>query len=1282
MKPNAVIIALAIVFLTPVVWAQTLGTTNLLEGNLAGSDSVVLSVTPMNFPWTATTNASWLHLSTGNQSGMGSTNVIFTFDADSGATRTGTLTIAGQTLTVTQAGSTYVTANPVTTLVSLGFNFPNSVVVDSAGNVYAPSAYYNMIEEWMLASNTVTTLVSSGLSSPIGLAMDGAGNLYIGDYGDNSIKEWSVTNGAVTTLVSSGLSFPEGVAVDGAGNVYIADYGNNAIKEWSVASHNVTTLVSGLKGPTGVAVDGIGNVYIADSGNNAIKEWNVANSNVTTLVSSGLNLPTGVAVDGSGNAYIADQNDGAIKKWTAASNAVTTLVFSGWTYYPHDVAVDGAGNIYITGTSTILELPHAFVDSTAKSETPFAGSDTLPVVLPATANLTGPFAPVSDSAWLTITGITNGVVSFAFTANTSESIRTANITLLGQTIPVTQMAPIYSLGTTNLLEGNLAGNDSVVLSVTPMNFPWTATTNAFWLHLSAGNQSGAGSTNVIFTFDANLGATRTGTLTIAGQTLTVTQAGSTYVAANPVTSLVPSALSIVNFPTGVAVDGVGNVYIGDTINNRIAKWSIANNTLTTLVASGLNQPYGVAVDGTGNVYVADFYNNAIKEWNLANSNVTTLVSSGLNMPTGVAVDGAGNVYIADTYNNAIKKWNMANNTVSTLVATGLYQPHGIAVDVTGNVYIADTINNAIKELPHAFVDATAKSETPFAGSDTLPVVLPATANLTGPFAPVSDSAWLTITGSANGVVSFAFTATTTNRMANITLLGQTIPVTQIGPAYSLGTTNLLEGNLTGSDSVVLSVTPTGAIWTATPNNFWLHLSAGNQNGAGSTNVIFTFDANSGATRTGTLTIAGQTITVTQAGSTYVAANPLTTLVSSGLLNPEGVAVDGAGNVYIADTGNQAIKKWTVANNTVTTLVPSGLVYPSGVAVDGAGNVFVTDTFHNAIKEWVAASNTVTMLVDSNLSLPFGLAVDGVGNVYIADTYNSAIREWIAASNTVTTLVASGLSLPFGAAVDSAGNVYIADTLNNAIEEWTTANNTVTALALGLSQPRGVAVDGAGNVYIADQANNAIKEWMATSNTVTTLVASGLNYPWGVAVDGAGNIYMADYGNNAIKELPHAFVDSTAKAEMAAAGDDSLPVVLPATANLTGPFTPVSDSDWLTITGSINGVVSFAFTDNPLATRRTANITLLGQTIPVTQSAAPVTSPNLTGLTILGNGAFQFGFINNQDASFTVLTTTNLSLPLTNWTVLGTPTNNGFGQYQFTDLTATNGGQRFYRVSSP
>src|SRR5262249_10853849 len=88
-------------------------------------------------------------------------------------------------------------------------------------------------------------------------------------------------------------------------------------------------------------------------------------------------------------------------------------------------------------------------------------------------------------------------------------------------------------------------------------------------------------------------------------------------------------------------------------------------------------------------------------------------------------------------------------------------------------------------------------------------------------------------------------------------------------------------------------------------------------------------------RSGTLTIAGQTLTVTQAGSSYVAANALTTLASSGLNGAHGVAVDSAGNVYIADTGNEAIEGWHAAAPTVSTPVPSGVISPFGVAVDGA-----------------------------------------------------------------------------------------------------------------------------------------------------------------------------------------------------------------------------------------------------------------------------------------------------------------------------------------------------------
>ena len=84
------------------------------------------------------------------------------------------------------------------------------------------------------------------------------------------------------------------------------------------------------------------------------------------------------------------------------------------------------------------------------------------------------------------------------------------------------------------------------------------------------------------------------------------------------------------------------------------------------------------------------------------------------------------------------------------------------------------------------------------------------------------------------------------------------------------------------------------------------------------------------------------------------------------------------------------------------------------------------------------------------------------------------------------------------------------------------------------------------------------------------------------------------------------------------------------------------------------------------------------TIAVTQSAPPV----LTGLSILPNGSFQFGFSNYPGASFSVWTATNLMLPLTNWTPLGAPSNLGSGQYQFTDPLATNDIQRFYRVTSP
>jgi hypothetical protein len=503
--------------------------------------------------------------------------------------------------------------------------------------------------------------------------------------------------------------------------------------------------------------------------------------------------------------------------------------------------------------------------------------------------------------------------------------------------------------------------------------------------------------------------------------------------------------------------------------------------------------------------------------------------------------------------------------------------------------------------------------------------------------------------------------------------------------FALGAPSLLVGPAAGSNSVVLAVTPVTVPWTAVANDSWLHLSASNQNGTGSTNVIFSYDANPGTTRSGTLTIGGLTLTVTQAGSTYIAAEPLTTLaeavaftnIMGDLVIPDslGVAVDNAGNVYFVWT---AIMKWDPASNVVSSLASNLL--GSELALDGAGNVYVADTLNAAIQEWTATNNTVTTVV-TNVMYPDGLALDRSGNIYINSTYSLSILKWTKRLNTVATLVPS-VEDEYGLGVDMAGNVYFptlgVNAENNSLEEWNAANSNVTTLvSSGLNNPVSAAVDGAGNVYVADEFIGAIEEWNVASNSLTTNVSSGLSYPTGVAVDSAGNLYISAY--NEIKELPHAFVDPTPRIENGNPGADVLPPVLPLTANLLPPFAPTSDQPWLTIDGVSNGVVSFSFSANPGPGGRLGYITLLGQPVPVVQVflGPPDT---LTVIPYQNNGTIKFAFGDTRNSPFSVVSATDLTLPFGNWSVVGAASNIAPGLFQFTSLE-TNLGQ-FYRVRSP
>lgn len=245
----------------------------------------------------------------------------------------------------------------------------------------------------------------------------------------------------------------------------------------------------------------------------------------------------------------------------------------------------------------------------------------------------------------------------------------------------------------------------------------------------------------------------------------------------------------------------------------------------------------------------------------------------------------------------------------------------------------------------------------------------------------------------------------------------------------------------------------------------------------------------------------------------VYADTVNTL-GSGFNYPAGIAVDSSGNIYVADTGNNAIKRMD-ANGDNITILGSGFSYPEGVAVDGSGNIYVADSGNDEIKRMDANGDNITPL-GTGFYNPTDVAVDSSGNIYIADNGNDAIKRMDASGNNITTL-GSGFSEPSGVAVDSSGNIYVADSDNNAIKRMDASGNNITALGSGFGDPRGVTVDGSGNIYVADSNNNAVKRMDASGNNIAVL-GSGFDFPMDVAVDGSGNVYVADNGNDEVKKI--------------------------------------------------------------------------------------------------------------------------------------------------------------------
>jgi serine/threonine-protein kinase len=238
------------------------------------------------------------------------------------------------------------------------------------------------------------------------------------------------------------------------------------------------------------------------------------------------------------------------------------------------------------------------------------------------------------------------------------------------------------------------------------------------------------------------------------------------------------------------------------------------------------------------------------------------------------------------------------------------------------------------------------------------------------------------------------------------------------------------------------------------------------------------------------------------------------------LSPSGVALDGAGNVYITSESMYGrVLKLAPGSSKPSVLPFNGLYQPQDLAVDKSGAVYVTD-FNNRVVKLPAGSNNQTALPFNGLDYPEGVAVDSQGSVYVADRGNDRVVKLQAGSKDQTVLPFNGLKDPDGVAVDDAGNVYVADTSNNRVLKLDGGSGAQTVLPFtNMTVPWGLVVDKAGDVYATEHNTNQVAKLAAGERSSTVLPLTGLNTPLAVAVDSSNNIYIADRGNDQVVKLP-------------------------------------------------------------------------------------------------------------------------------------------------------------------
>ena len=419
--------------------------------------------------------------------------------------------------------------------------------------------------------------------------------------------------------------------------------------------------------------------------------------------------------------------------------------------------------------------------------------------------------------------------------------------------------------------------------------------------------------------------------------------------------------------------------------------------------------------------------------------------------------------------------------------------------------------------------------------------------------------------------------------------------------------------------------------------------------------------------------------------------------NAGLCYPEGMALDGTGNLYIADLCNNRIRKVAAGTGIITTVAGNGtqgfsgdnglatnaeLNQPQGVAVDASGNLYIADAINNRVRKVSAATSIITTVAgkgtsgfsgdngiatDAELSGPSGVALDSYGNLYIADQANNRVREVAGSTGIITTVAGNGtagysgdsgpatsgeLNGPFAVELDTAGNLYIVDVLNNCVRKVSAATGIITTVAgngtrgysgdsgpathAELALPNGVALDGSGNLYIADTYNARVRKVAVATSAIsfasTAVGAASTDSPQSVTLSNIGNTNLIasvpSSGTNASIANNFTFSGSTTCPDSSTGGTlgggtdclYSINFTPTAVGTITGSAVLVDNALVSTQTISLIGT-GVVITPTITVTPSLSSITTV-QTLSVTVTASNGTgSPTPTGSVILASGTY-------------------------------------------------------------